>query len=184
LGVAALAVAISAEALPAQSLLEKEWAAVPPRESGLVLIIENHVSEVSLKGPKENVLNTAEWHPEVPFIRQYRVTPGKYEIRASLPISAVNVDVKPGRLTYVKFSPYQDDNGHVGVYITGWVGPVPERVEELLSRAKALGITGVYDTPRIETHAKILEVSTSPPWTIPPRPRPSPQPPPPSPEGK
>jgi hypothetical protein len=165
----------AAQRLRSENLLD-QWSSVPRTESGLVFIIDGNVSEVSLKGPEGKVLNTTRWRPKLPFVKQYRVVPGIYRIRISAPIRTVSVRAKPGDITYVKFSPYHDDKGHFGVYVTGWVGPVSDRVEGLLRTAKADGIPGVYETPFIASHSKRLRLSTDPPWPIPPRPVPPPPP--------
>jgi hypothetical protein len=159
---------------PAQDAL-LSWQKVPPRESGLVLIIDGNVSFVELQDVKKDVLDTAKWDPALPFIRQYRLEPGTYDLRLAEPISGIGVNAKAGSLTYVRLAPYRPRADIVGIRITGWVGSATPDIPGLLTQAYSKGLKDAFITPRIDVPAKTLYVNTyPPPWSIPPQPQPPP----------
>jgi hypothetical protein len=82
-----VAVLIIVSVLPVQAqqgiLLREDllkWQQVPPDQGGIVLIIDDVVS-VSLSDEKRSVLDAAKWIGGLPFVRQYRVGPGTYQLR-------------------------------------------------------------------------------------------------------
>jgi hypothetical protein len=159
---------------PAQ-LQEKvqAWQQVQPRESGLVIIIDSDaLSSVTVSDEKQKALNFAKWAPGLPFIRQYKLEPGTYQLRLTAePISTIGVNAKEGSLTYVRFAPFRPSTGIIGSRITGWAGPATSDIAGLLTQAFSKGLDDAFATPHIDVPAKILYVNTTPPWPIPPPPR-------------
>lgn len=63
------------------------WLAVPPRQSGLVVIINAPVDLVTISSLTER-LETIKWKPTAAtFIRQIRLEPGDYQLRLQGPKS-------------------------------------------------------------------------------------------------
>jgi hypothetical protein len=151
------------------------WQLVQPHESGLVLIIDKiPVKSVTLSDANRTVLNTTNWPLSLPFIRQYRlVEPGTYQlVGLREPISSISVNAKAGSLTYVRLAPYFESANIVGTQIIGWVGLATSEAKELLAEAFKQGGADVLTTPHLDVPAKMLYVSTEPPWPIPPPPPP------------
>jgi hypothetical protein len=140
------------------------WEKVPPSESGLVLIIDGNVSLVTLSDEKKTVLDDAKWIFGPTFIRQYRVTPGTFQLRLfGEPISSIDVNAKAGSLTYVRLAPYRPTADTAGTRITGWVGVTTSDVRGLLAQAvgKGLRLNEVFVTPHIDAPAKTYMLTLS-----------------------
>ena len=152
------------------------WLKVPPRESGLVLIINAPVDFVTISSGNEP-LQAIKWDRHAaPFVRQIRLDPGDYQLQLQGPIPSLNVTTKPGSLSYLRFGQYQaaPKENESGVYAVVITGTAHEAVSALQSAAD-IGIPDVYDTPFVRPRNNILMVNTEPPWPIPPQPQP-PQP--------
>jgi hypothetical protein len=157
-------------ALPiqAQDQLQR-WQTVSGKDSGLVFFIETPVVTFSLRaGDKE--LDFVKWDPALPFVKQYRMEPGVYEILlAAEPISGLRVRTREGALTFLRFLPNEFKTIQVG----GWFGAMPPaQLARILSEASARRLGDVFATPHIDGTARTLYVNTQPPWPIPPPPPP------------
>jgi hypothetical protein len=150
-----------------------QWVNVPPSDGGLVIIIDAKILGIEISDPEGVKFDARKWQPGIPYIKQFRVTPGRYQLRLSEPFVSVDVVTKPGSLTYVQFSPYF--RGRVrGGRITSWIdNTAPAQVAQfLLGASKEVGLAEALTTTHIAPAGNILYVSTEPPWSIPPPPPP------------
>jgi len=156
----------------------KQWSSVPPGSSGLVFIIEASVSSFELASGKKKTLAQTKWLAGLPFVRQYRLEPGRYEIKLPPPLDWVAIQTKEGSLTYLRLSPLAlPQTGRqeqtVGVAVGAWSGPAPEFVGAWLEKAYSSGLKEAYQTNLLkDVDGRVLLVSTDPPWQIPPPPPP------------
>jgi hypothetical protein len=158
----------------AQNSKLMEWRAVPPREAGIVLIVDFPVARATISNDKDEVLSSKQWNPKLPLIWQLRVSPDVYQIHFnSGPIWSIGVVAKqPGALTYVRLARYEGKNGEVGLTAAVFRGEFPDRLSNSLEFADKIGIPDAFSTATIGAGNRILFVSTEPPWKIPPPPPP------------
>jgi hypothetical protein len=161
--------------MPEDSRLEA-WLAVPPRQAGIVLSIDFPVALANISSGGK-ILAVKKWIPKVPFIWQLRVPPDVYQIHFEHgPIWSVGVIAKqPASLTYVRLTAAGGKDGDVGVGVTVTAGAPPSELSNLLQNAAKIGISDAWNTDYIdasyrEDGARVLLVSTEPPWPIPPPP--------------
>jgi hypothetical protein len=150
-----------------------DWLTVPPRESGLVVIINAPIDSVSFFADKET-LETVKWDRKTPtFIRQIRLDPGDYEIRLQGPIPSISVTAKQGTLSYLRLGRYEapKDSNESGAYVVA-VSGTPREVPSALEIAAKSGIPDVYNTSFFKLKNNVIVVNTEPPWPIPPQPPP------------
>lgn len=150
------------------------WLAVPPRLSGLVLIINAPVDLVTISSGKDQTQESIKWNQKAPtFIRQIRMEPGDYQLRLQGPIPSLNVVTKEGSLSYIRLGRYENTkDNESGVYAVAITGTAREALSALENAAK-IGIPDVYGTTLLKPgNNNIIVVNTEPPWPIPPQPPP------------
>jgi hypothetical protein len=147
----------------------KAWTVVPKGAAGLVVIIDAPVSTFRVFTPDKKFDETGKWFGG-PFVRQFRVVPGRFRVDLIEPAVSAGVNAQEGSLTYVRFAPYRSDAGGAGARITTWAGPVSGDVTGSLAAAFSKGVPNVYSSPFIESPTKVLLVDTTPPWDPPPPP--------------
>jgi hypothetical protein len=156
----------------------KEWSSLPQGSSGLVFTIDADISSFELASPSKGPLSKWKWKLGAPFVLQYRLAPGRYEIRLAPPLYAVTVDAKEGDLTYVNLgrflAPSSSGSEPVArIQVTVSSGAIPSVVSERLEKAYQDGFKAVYTPEPLPSVAdRVLLVSTEPPWWIPPPPPP------------
>ena len=149
----------------------KQWTLLPQGGSGLVFIIDAKITFFHLVSEKKKLLASVKWIVPAPFVRQFRLPPGRYLIDGlPPPLAGVGIDAKEGTLTYVRLTQFSlprlgsEQAPAVGVEAS-W-GPVPEYVGQWLEKAYASGQTDAYLAELLQEPGGVLLVSTEPPWQI------------------
>ena len=156
----------------AQDDLLKKWLTIPPNQGGLVLIIDSDVSLVTIRDENGKTLDVTKWPIGLPFVRQYRVNPGTYQIRLRGPIGGVSVVTKPAILTYLRLSTYKDGLINPGIQISAWQETPTKHVADTIRAAFDRGIGGAtINLGVLKAPSNVLMINTEPPWPIPPPPK-------------
>lgn len=109
------------------------------------------------------------WHPEVPFIEQFRLDPGEYTFRLQAPISSIGVNAKAATLTHIRLAPYREGD-EVGVTAVVATGAPAKATIDLLEMIR--GRYGYSFVPiPLSSPTKTFFLDTDPPWPIPPPPK-------------
>jgi hypothetical protein len=154
--------------VPLQQLLE-EWSRVKQDEAGLVLSVRSDkLGFVFVGDTKGSTFEARPWRSDAKYIRQFRVKPGNYTILINRvpgtdPVNSVTVFAKPGQLTYV------DVEGSLnGAAVGARVGRVNPDLAATLQAASQAGVP--FQPTYIEPVGNVIQVSTEPPWPVPPPP--------------
>ena len=139
-------------------------------QGGLVIIIDDGVETVSLTDERGTELAITEWDASLPFIQQYRLIAGTYELHLQGPIETVTVSAADGLLTYLRLSPYRIESEIVGIQLASWMGGVTPEAERLVEWAVERGFEGVLYPQLVIPAGDVLYLNTDPPWKIPPPP--------------
>jgi hypothetical protein len=152
----------------------KEWMSLSQGTSGLVFIIDAKITSFELVNDKKKPVAGVKWIPDLQFVRQFRLPPGRYDIVLPAPSTNIGVLAKNGVLTYIRLTavslPGVGTELVPGIQVvTSW-GPPPADVIQRLEKAYLSGHPEVYKTDFIRDPGSILLVATEPPWPIPPPP--------------
>lgn len=146
-----------------------DWLAVPSQQAGLVLVLNSNVSVVTVADQSNKPLSVTKWGQALPFVQQYRMEPGVYQIRLGGLISSVSVVLKSGALTYLRLSANPGVTGEVNINAS--TGRAPTEILNLAEDARSKGIADALKVNFIQTETKVLLLNTDPPWPVPPPPK-------------
>ena len=154
----------------------KEWFAVPSDMAAITFFIKHDMPEVLFKisDDTEKPLDLVKWPFSQPFIRQYRLPPGDYQLhfleRQSNP-SAITLTAGENRFVQLGADLPNAHNAGIVMYAYASADAPIQQTFDVIQALYSEGVGELVEPVTLEPKGKVLYVNTEPPWPVPPPPK-------------
>ena len=148
------------------------WFDVGDKESAIVLKFYQEISPQLLEiyGESSNPYQYI-WETNVPFLTQFRVPPGAYQVNLPLGGGSISVDAQAGKVFLLDFTAFNQNKTE-----TSFETFSPENLRELMGTAGLSGFAIDPSISYISPEASVIDIRSRMPPGVKPPPRPDPPP--------